>query len=98
MRYAIVGHRPGEIFYTPVGVVRTDPTDGGARLTPDQLAYFKHAGNRLQPIDAEPTAPEPQAPVQPPLDEPAKAELETMQAVPGATQVVSAGRKRGGAK
>jgi hypothetical protein len=59
-RYALKNHRPGEAFHLPVGIVQTDPGDGGARLSPEQKKWLEEHGYELVEVAA--VAPEPEPP------------------------------------
>ena len=58
MRHRIDAMRPGTSIHTPHGFVSTNPVDGGATLTKEQMAYFKAAGYKLVAIGG----PEPEVP------------------------------------
>jgi hypothetical protein len=58
-RYAIAGIRPGTVIHTTHGLVRTNPADAGADLTPPQVAELEAMGYPVTPIGAPPADAEP---------------------------------------
>ncbi len=96
-RFALVGHRPGETFVTPVGTFTSHAVDAGLDLNDEQLAYFHKSKAKLVALpDEEPAADAPLTDVAARVDRIETSNTALIHAqnalvVPGAAEVAAAG-------